>query len=62
MSVLFKPPLYRRAMDDAFAAADRFLLNQARLLERRPFGAGQRHVSRPRRDGPVSEVTADRRA
>lgn len=26
-------------MDDAFAAGDRFLLNQARLLERRLFGA-----------------------
>src|SRR4029077_7303266 len=31
-----RPP-YRRAMDDAFAAADRFLLDQARLLERRLF-------------------------
>src|SRR5580698_10806233 len=41
MSVSFKtarePSPYRRAMDDAFAAGDRFLLNQARLLERRLF-------------------------
>jgi len=41
MSVLFKTAgsrsPYRRAVDDAFVAGDRFLLNQARLLERRLF-------------------------
>lgn len=41
MSVLFKTPRHRgrsvAAMTDAFAAGDRFLLNEARLLERRLF-------------------------
>ena len=41
MAVLFKaatePLPYSRNMDDVFAAGDRFLLNEARLLERRLF-------------------------